>query len=155
MAASSIAINMDEPKNPITRLEWQTTGITLNKKLMAMQDGPLARAIDLKAVKKYGVPAKPLQTTAVLNLARRRNVFLLAGTGFGKSQIPEMYFKLMPKKQAPVVLTLNPLDALGNNQVLEKKNAGFTAINLTQTHVQRCRSRQDSCRRLQFCIPQS
>ncbi|KAH9460361.1 hypothetical protein MJO29_004358 [Puccinia striiformis f. sp. tritici] len=132
MAASSIAINMDEPKNPITRLEWQTTGITLNKKLMAMQDGPLARAIDLQAVKKYGVPAKPLQTTAVLNLARRRNVFLLAGTGFGKSRIPEMYFKLMPKKQAPVVLTLNPLDALGNNQVLEKKNAGFTAINLTK-----------------------
>ncbi|KAH9458329.1 hypothetical protein Pst134EB_010637 [Puccinia striiformis f. sp. tritici] len=132
MAASSIAINMDEPKNPITRLEWQTTGITLNKKLMAMQDGPLARAIDLQAVKKYGVPAKPLETTAVLNLARRRNVFLLAGTGFGKSRIPEMYFKLMPKKQAPVVLTLNPLDALGNNQVLEKKNAGFTAINLTK-----------------------
>ncbi|POV99044.1 hypothetical protein PSHT_13708 [Puccinia striiformis] len=127
MAASSIAINMDEPKNPITRLEWQTTGITLNKKLMAMQDGPLARAIDLQAVKKYGVPAKPLQTTAVLNLARRRNVFLLAGTGFGKDVL-----QADAQEAGASGTHLKPLDALGNNQVLEKKNAGFTAINLTK-----------------------
>ncbi|POW11096.1 hypothetical protein PSTT_05548 [Puccinia striiformis] len=34
----------------------------------------------------------------------------------------------------PVVLVLNPLDALGDNQVQEKITQGFTAINLKQTN---------------------
>jgi superfamily II DNA helicase RecQ len=39
---------------------------------------------------------------------------------------------LTPKESKAVVVVLNPLDALGDNQVLEKKQAGFTAINLTK-----------------------
>jgi superfamily II DNA helicase RecQ len=31
-----------------------------------------------------------------------------------------------------VIVVLNPLDALGDNQVLKKKQAGFSAINLTK-----------------------
>ncbi|OAV95675.1 hypothetical protein PTTG_26553 [Puccinia triticina 1-1 BBBD Race 1] len=38
---------------------------------------------------------------------------------------------MIPKSQKAVVLVLNPLDALGDNQVFEKEQAGFTAINLT------------------------
>jgi superfamily II DNA helicase RecQ len=68
----------------------------------------------------------------VLNLVQGHNVFLLAGTGYGKSRIPEIYYQLIPKKIGAVIIVLNPLDTLGDNQVLEKVAAGFTAINLTK-----------------------
>ncbi|OAV99991.1 hypothetical protein PTTG_01406 [Puccinia triticina 1-1 BBBD Race 1] len=55
----------------------------------------------------------------------------MAGTGFGKSRIPKIYFRLLPQNIKPVILVLNPLDALGENQVEEKKGK-FTAINLTK-----------------------
>jgi hypothetical protein len=44
----------------------------------------------------YQQPAKSLQVNAVLNLVNGRNTFLLAGTGFGKSQIPEIYSMMLP-----------------------------------------------------------
>ena len=90
------------------------------------------KEIEARALKRYNTPAKPLQTETVLNLVRGRNVFILAGTGFGKSRISEMYFTLFPMKTRPVFIVLNPLDSLGDNQVLEKLAAGFTAINLTK-----------------------
>jgi hypothetical protein len=43
-----------------------------------------------------------------------------------------MYYQLIPGRYRAVVLVLNPLDTLGDNQVLEKVQAGFTAINLTK-----------------------
>ncbi|OAV85562.1 hypothetical protein PTTG_30430, partial [Puccinia triticina 1-1 BBBD Race 1] len=42
-----------------------------------------------------------------------------------------MYHMLLPRKSKPVIVVLNPLDALGDNQVEEKKGK-FTAINLTK-----------------------
>ncbi|POV97186.1 hypothetical protein PSTT_15216 [Puccinia striiformis] len=45
--------------------------------------------------------------------------------------IKQLSISTYGQEQVPVVLTLNPLDTLGDNQVLEKQNAGFTAINLT------------------------
>ncbi|KAI7933831.1 hypothetical protein MJO29_016669 [Puccinia striiformis f. sp. tritici] len=42
--------------------------------------------------------------------------------------------QMFPLKSRVVVLTLNPLDTLGDNQVLEKQQAGFSAINLTTTN---------------------
>jgi superfamily II DNA helicase RecQ len=57
---------------------------------------------------------------------------LHAGTGFGKSRVAKMYYDLVPKHIKGIVLVLNPLDVLGNNQVSEKKKAGFSAINLTK-----------------------
>ncbi|PLW25067.1 hypothetical protein PCANC_28000 [Puccinia coronata f. sp. avenae] len=54
----------------------------------------------------------------------------MAGTGFGKSRILEMYVHLFAKSSKPVVLVPNPLDTLGNNQVQEKIAQNFTAVNL-------------------------
>jgi ATP-dependent DNA helicase RecQ len=76
--------------------------------------------------------AKELQVEAVFNLVRGKNTFILAGTGYGKSRIPEIYSQLLVKAGRGVVLVLNPLDSLGDNQVLEKLAAGFSAINLTK-----------------------
>ncbi|KNE97663.1 hypothetical protein PSTG_09068 [Puccinia striiformis f. sp. tritici PST-78] len=86
------------------------------------------------ALEKYQQPAKPLQLEAAFNLALGINMFVLAGTGFGKSRVSEIYYLLLPKSSKGVVLVLNPLDTLGNNQVLEKIKAGFTAINLTKSN---------------------
>jgi superfamily II DNA helicase RecQ len=86
-------------------------------------------------LKYYNQEAKPQQIDALLNLVRGRNTFLLAGTGFGKSRIPELYFRTLPIKEKAVILVLNPLDSLGDNQVLEKSRSGFTAINLTKLTI--------------------
>ncbi|KAA1095744.1 ATP-dependent DNA helicase sgs1 [Puccinia graminis f. sp. tritici] len=128
-SAPTINLPLKQNKN---RQDVRPTGVRLLKKMIEKPDDSLATAINEEAIKTYSVPAKTLQIKTVVNLARGRNVFLLAGTGYGKSRIPELYYKLIPKETKAVVLVLNPLDALGDNQVLEKTKAGFTAINLTK-----------------------
>ncbi|KAA1097343.1 ATP-dependent DNA helicase sgs1 [Puccinia graminis f. sp. tritici] len=108
-----------------------STGVTILKKLLEKNSDGLKKEIADQSQSFYGQQAKELQINTVANLAKGRNTFLLAGTGFGKSRIPEMYHMLLPKPRKPVVLVLNPLDALGENQVEEKKGK-FTAINLTK-----------------------
>ncbi|EFP93033.2 uncharacterized protein PGTG_18874 [Puccinia graminis f. sp. tritici CRL 75-36-700-3] len=112
----------------------QGTGVRIEllKKIQMKGDDALKTAIGKSAFDRYGQPAKELQITTVFHLARGMNTFLLAGTGFGKSRIPEIYHTLLPKTSNGVILVLNPLDALGDNQVLEKKRSGFSAINLTK-----------------------
>jgi hypothetical protein len=124
------------PQHP--RKDFQSAGVRVLKKISKKNDVSLAKAIEEKALLIYGHPAKPLQTKAVVNLVRRKNTFLLAGTGFGKSRIPEMFYKLIPKHTGAVILVLNPLDSLGNNQVSEKVAAGFTEINLTKLTFNPC-----------------
>ncbi|PLW08362.1 hypothetical protein PCASD_03272 [Puccinia coronata f. sp. avenae] len=117
---------------PLPMRLWSPTGINLYKKLFDMSDAKLIEHIIDMSFNTYGQVAKELQVSTVMNLAKGRSTFLLAGTGFGKSRISEMYYSLIPKKSKGVVLVLNPLDTLGDNQVLEKVQAGFTAINLTK-----------------------
>ncbi|KAG0145355.1 hypothetical protein CROQUDRAFT_45859, partial [Cronartium quercuum f. sp. fusiforme G11] len=59
------------------------------------------------------------------------DTFLLASTGYRKSWIPELYLLMYPKGSWPIVLVVDPLDALGDNQFKEKIMQDFTAINLT------------------------
>jgi superfamily II DNA helicase RecQ len=91
--------------------------------------------ISTQSIARYQQEPKKIQVETVMNLLRGRNTFLLAATGFGKSRISEMYLDLLPKDRhgriLGVVVVLNPLDALGDNQVEEKMAAGFSAINLT------------------------
>ncbi|PLW26484.1 hypothetical protein PCANC_22940 [Puccinia coronata f. sp. avenae] len=122
--------------------QCSATGVTLLKKMVEKPDGSLSTAIGHRALSRYSVPPKPLQINTVVNLARGRNVILLAGTGFGKSRIAKMYHDLVPKLTKGVVLMLNPFDALGNNQVSEKITSGFTSINLTKltfNHAEACK----------------
>ncbi|EHS62995.1 uncharacterized protein PGTG_22755 [Puccinia graminis f. sp. tritici CRL 75-36-700-3] len=106
------------------------------KKTQACNEDELKGLIERQGLKKYNQPCKPRQVETVASLIRGRNTFLLAATGFGKSRIPELYLDLLCKDRSGdiqgVVVVLNPLDALGDNQVAEKIQAGFTAINLTQ-----------------------
>ncbi|KAA1089736.1 ATP-dependent DNA helicase sgs1 [Puccinia graminis f. sp. tritici] len=106
--------------------------IAILKKISERNEEGLKAAISASALFHYRQAAKSQQIETVAHLVRGRNTFLLAGTGFGKSRIPEIYHRLLPKRSNGVILVLNPLDALGDNQVLEKVKAGFTAINLTQ-----------------------
>ncbi|EFP89955.1 uncharacterized protein PGTG_16243 [Puccinia graminis f. sp. tritici CRL 75-36-700-3] len=114
---------------------WASVGITVLKKIAEKNDQSLRNEISTLSLKHYNQEAKPRQIDAVFNLVRGRNTFLLAGTGFGKSRIPELYFRTLPIKEKAVILVLNPLDSLGDNQVLEKTRSGFTAINLTKLTI--------------------
>ncbi|EFP93397.2 uncharacterized protein PGTG_19415 [Puccinia graminis f. sp. tritici CRL 75-36-700-3] len=134
---SSIKSTRNPPKRVIKKTtshppKQLNTGVTICKKLMNANDDALKKEIASRARNFYnGEEAKTLQIDVVANLARGRNTFLLAGTGYGKSRISEMYFKLLPQNTKPVILVLNPLDALGENQVAEKQGK-FSAINLTK-----------------------
>ncbi|KNF00196.1 hypothetical protein PSTG_06606 [Puccinia striiformis f. sp. tritici PST-78] len=114
----------------------KTTKVTLTLKLLQMNDSELTDAIIEDAAPCYSPdqPSKQLQVEAVLNLIRIRHTFVRAGTGFGKSRVAEIYCHLFARTKNPVVLVLNPHDALGNNQVQEKIAQGFTALNLKQTN---------------------
>ncbi|PLW28070.1 hypothetical protein PCASD_22605 [Puccinia coronata f. sp. avenae] len=117
---------------PTPQRVWSPSGVNIYKKLYEKSDKKLKEHIRNVLLETYDQNAKPLQVDAVFNLAQGRDTFLLAGTGFGKSRIPELYHKLFPQKARAIVLVLNPLDTLGDNQVSEKLMAGFTAINLTK-----------------------
>lgn len=65
----------------------------------------------------YQNHAKELQVETVMRLVKDRDTCLLAGTGYGKTRIAESFAALYSKKSKPIVLTLNPLEALGDNQV--------------------------------------
>ncbi|EFP78569.2 uncharacterized protein PGTG_04525 [Puccinia graminis f. sp. tritici CRL 75-36-700-3] len=110
--------------------------INIPRKICDYDDNQLKTYIKSESFDKYKQESKTLQVDTVANLVRGRNTFLLAATGYGKSRIPEMYLNLTARDRKGqflgVVVVLNPLDALGDNQVEEKISAGYTAINLTQ-----------------------
>ncbi|PLW42578.1 hypothetical protein PCASD_05306 [Puccinia coronata f. sp. avenae] len=117
---------------PISQRIRTPSGVNIFKKIMNKSNDDMKAHISRTAKLFYQQPAKSLQVDAVLNLVNGRNTFLLAGTGFGKSRIPEIYSMMLPRRNKAIVLTLNPLDTLGDNQVEEKIEAGFTAINLNK-----------------------
>ncbi|EGF99387.1 uncharacterized protein MELLADRAFT_112722 [Melampsora larici-populina 98AG31] len=89
---------------------------------------------------RHGYPARPEQIQSVVDLLNDRTSFLLAGTGFGKSRVPEMYYHAHETTSAPIILCINPLDALGDDQVSEKEAVDLRAINLTGENCT-----QDAC----------
>ncbi|KAA1073433.1 ATP-dependent DNA helicase sgs1 [Puccinia graminis f. sp. tritici] len=110
-------------------------GVAVPQALEMASDTELKKTISESGLTKYGQECKKLQVESVLSLLRGKNTFILAATGFGKSRIPELYLNLLTKDRlgniAGVIIVLNPLDALGDNQVEEKIRAGFSAINAT------------------------
>lgn len=77
----------------------------------------------------FDVRPKDLQVQAVVNLIKKRNTFLLAGTGYGKTRIAELLYKCFTSASNAIVLVLNPLDALGDNQVFKPKLRLFMVPN--------------------------
>ncbi|EFP76779.1 uncharacterized protein PGTG_02240 [Puccinia graminis f. sp. tritici CRL 75-36-700-3] len=116
----------------MTRKQKKSTKVTLTNDWLEMNDEQLREAIieDARPCYPETQPSKPLQVDAVMGLVKKRNTFVMAGTGFRKSRISEMHLHLFPAATKPVVLVLNPLDALGDNQVEEKITQKYTAINL-------------------------
>ncbi|OAV87736.1 hypothetical protein PTTG_29302 [Puccinia triticina 1-1 BBBD Race 1] len=104
-----------------------------------MNESDLTEAIIKDCLPRYpeNEPPKPVQVNAVANLVGGRHTFVMAGTGCGKSRISEMYYNLFAKSRKAVILVLNPLDALGDNQVLEKTAAGYTTVNLKSQNFTR------------------
>ncbi|KAA1127475.1 ATP-dependent DNA helicase sgs1 [Puccinia graminis f. sp. tritici] len=106
--------------------------ITLSKLLLEMNKTNLREKIKKDAENSYkGQIPKEQQLDAVMSLVQLQHTFVMAGTGFGKTRIAEMYLNLFTAQDG-VVLVLNPLDALGDNQVAEKIAQGYTAINLAK-----------------------
>ncbi|PLW48877.1 hypothetical protein PCASD_02790 [Puccinia coronata f. sp. avenae] len=111
--------------------------VALPKKLLALSRDELKDHIKKMANGICEDEAKEGQIDAVAHLVHSEHTFVLAGTGFGKTQIAEMYSKLFKPYQKAVIVVVNPLDALGDNQVEEKKDVGvdhktIQAINLTK-----------------------
>ncbi|KAA1098752.1 ATP-dependent DNA helicase sgs1 [Puccinia graminis f. sp. tritici] len=110
----------------------KSTKTSLAKKWIRMEETELQQAIVDDCLPRYpeNEPPKLVQVDAVANLVKGRHTFVMAGTGCGKSRISEMYYNLFAKTKKAVILVLNPLDALGDNQVKEKVAQNYTAVNL-------------------------
>jgi superfamily II DNA helicase RecQ len=112
------------------------------KKILDLNNTNLRQVIEKCSLTKYNQGCKPLEVDTVVSLICGNNTLVLAATGFGKSRIAKLYLNLMPKDQKGkifgIFVVLNPLDALGNNQVEEKEKAQYTAINLTQMLFDSC-----------------
>ncbi|KNE95090.1 hypothetical protein PSTG_11567 [Puccinia striiformis f. sp. tritici PST-78] len=108
------------------------TKVTLERRWLNKNDEELREAIIADASPCYPAdqPPKPIQLNTAMGLVKQRNTFVMAGTGSGKSRVSEFYFHLFSPSKKAVVLVVNPLDALGDNQVKEKIAQGYTAINL-------------------------
>ena len=94
-----------------------TKPIQLRDSLKKKNDKSLYNHVQQRSLAYFDEPPKDLQTRTVVSLVCRQHSFVLAGTGYGKSHIVEMYYNLFPKLCKAVVLVLNPLDSLGDNQV--------------------------------------
>jgi superfamily II DNA helicase RecQ len=109
------------------------TKVRLAKKWTDVEEIELKQAIVNDCLPNYpeNEPSKPVQVDAVANLVHARHTFVMAGTGCRKSRISEIHYNLFAKTRKASVLVLNPLDALGGNQVQEKIAQGnYTAVNL-------------------------
>lgn len=86
---------------------------------MFLKDDDVVRRKELQASfrKNYEVEPRELQIEAILSLTHQRDTVLLESTGYGKSRIAELFVLIHAKARWPIVLILNPLDALGDNQV--------------------------------------
>ncbi|KAA1076884.1 ATP-dependent DNA helicase sgs1 [Puccinia graminis f. sp. tritici] len=110
----------------------KSTKVRLSKQWRRKEQDDLHQAIIDDCLPRYpsNEPPKEVQVNAVKSLVGGKHTFVMAGTGCGKSRISEMYYHLFAKSKKAVVLVLNPLDALGDNQVKEKISQKYTAINL-------------------------
>ena len=90
--------------------------VNIPQKIINYNDKKLRNFISRDVLETYGHPSKPIQFNTVSNLEQAQNMFLLAATGFGKSEIPEMYLKLRGKdhkgKRQRSIVVLNQLNAL-------------------------------------------
>lgn len=91
--------------------------IMLKQGLAAMSDESLRKHIRSSFLKTYCQEPRELQVESVILLARGHPTFLLAGTGYGKTRIAEQFRSLFKGNDRGIVMVLNPLDALGDNQV--------------------------------------
>ncbi|OAV87767.1 hypothetical protein PTTG_10905 [Puccinia triticina 1-1 BBBD Race 1] len=91
--------------------------ITLPQSILKLSNEDLKQHIRFESRKLCGDEAKDEKFDAVAALVHDRHTFVLAGSGFGKTHIAEMYHNLFQPYQKSIVLVLNPLNSLGDNQV--------------------------------------
>ncbi|KNZ52169.1 hypothetical protein VP01_3664g2 [Puccinia sorghi] len=108
------------------------TGINFYKNIYQKSEKNVKNHSISTSISSYDQDPKVLQVAAVQNLIQGRNTFLLAGKGYSKSHIAELYYKMIPQKSRTVVVVFNPFALLGDIQVLEKQLGGFSEINLTK-----------------------
>lgn len=89
----------------------------MRKELLNVSEAIQAQVIGPWFQAKYGYPGRPQQIEAVVNLLNGKTTFLLAGTGFGKSRVPKLFLHMYEEDYSPIILCINPLDALGDDQV--------------------------------------
>ncbi|OAV89212.1 hypothetical protein PTTG_07769 [Puccinia triticina 1-1 BBBD Race 1] len=101
---------------PLTKAKGKKKPLRLKQDIKNLDNNNLIEYVKDKSKKKYKEAPKKLQEDTGCSLARGYHSFVLAGTGYGKSRITELYFHLYAPQRKKVVLVLNPLDLLGKDQ---------------------------------------
>ncbi|KAA1126410.1 ATP-dependent DNA helicase sgs1 [Puccinia graminis f. sp. tritici] len=138
MEGSSLGLSVRDPSDahvetttlPPAKAKGKKRNLELNQDITKLDNEHLKNYVANMSKEHYEEAPKKLQIDTVCNLARGYHSFVLAGTGYGKSRIGELYFHMYAPQRKPVVLVLNPLDSLGEDQVREKTKANIKAISL-------------------------
>ncbi|EFP77102.1 uncharacterized protein PGTG_03058 [Puccinia graminis f. sp. tritici CRL 75-36-700-3] len=124
MDGSSLAISARNPSEaraestslPPPKLKGNKAHLQLTQEITSLDNDNLRDYVTGQSKEHYKEDPKKLQVDTVCNLARGYHSFVLAGTGYGKSRIAELYYHMYAPQRKPVVLVLNPLDSLGEDQ---------------------------------------
>ena len=104
-----------EPENAMAKRLQRKAVLPMD--IVGLPGPALTKVIEDNHLKVEKCQAKKLQVESVVALVRGSDTFVLAGTGYGKTRIAEMYLALFPKDLKAMYLVINLLDALGDNQV--------------------------------------
>jgi ATP-dependent helicase YprA (DUF1998 family) len=117
------APNDDEPTPELNNLSESSCSlhlerISLSLKILTATIAEQWRLFKAKFMARwFNDEPSDVQLRTAVSLANGQNTFLLSATGSGKSRVSELFFFMFPKVKKAVILVLNPLDALGENQV--------------------------------------
>lgn len=101
----------------ISRLTGDTPRVEMRKTARALKGPAMGDLVQGRFRKKYNQVPRPLQIESVISLSQGINTFVLAGTGYGKTRIPQAFLDLFTAASLGIVIVINALDALGDNQV--------------------------------------
>lgn len=104
--------------------------VVMRKSVQGLEGAAMADLVQGRFKKKYNQVPRPLQIDSVVSLAQGISTFVLAGTGYGKTRIPQAFLDLFTVASMAIVVVVNALDALGDNQVSQMEVVPGQALKL-------------------------
>jgi superfamily II RNA helicase len=109
MEGSSLGLSVHDPSDAhvetttlaSVKAKGKKRNLELNQEITKLDNENLKNYVANMPKEHYEEAPKKLQINTVCNLARGYHSFVLAGTGYGKSRIGELYFHMYAPQRKP------------------------------------------------------